>query len=331
MGVLEQLSGLDRVLRGTPLPHLDDLLIWEDQLTTLQGRLPAAPSIERLDEDGARRALQVIIARVEHETTFGRAMLSPLRLDAMLDPGALIRPDGPIRINPELPRQLYARSLPYRGQIELSPPSSRFLDPRYHLEALCQGRLPLELRAVQHELIHLLQVDARRELTLLIVMGLIPLFWPVLIWLLFARLLPATAQHFLAAQEIQAHLNELEFDAQPEMAPVRAVVALGSYPFTSYLKPGELESLTAHIQSLRSLGMSESELVDLFKRINPVRGLAPLEAAVRRRCQDNGWGGAELQRLIRGRELRLQAERLQVRAITLQVLGSLPDAAVLAK
>lgn len=291
---------------------MDTLLAWEDTLQQLSRRLPRRPDLSALSEADARRALLESIAHIQAASGFGQALLPPLSLETLAAPAALLER---VHIPRRLPAGMYARSQPYRGRIELSAPSADFMDPRYHLEALCEGRLVLELRALQHELVHLGQVDARRELGWLVVMCLLPPLWPVLVYLFLARLWPPTAAHYLAAQEIQAHLSELEHDADPEGAASRTIVALAPYPFTRHLAPGALEGATALVQALRTLGVDGAALAALFRSMPPRRGLLTLARAVQQRCAARGWDADGLRRAVRRRELLLLTDRLIVRAI----------------
>jgi len=302
-----------------PSPDADTLLAWEDALERLGGRLPPTPDLSAVSEEQALEALADCVGTIRARSGFGRALLAPLSLDALTAPRSLL---SRFHISRRLPAGMYARSQPYRGRIELSPPSEAFWDPRERLRALCQGRLPLELRALQHELTHLRQVDARRELAWLVVLCVIPPLWPVLVVLFFARIFPPTAAEHLAAQEIQAHLSELELDADPVGATARTIVALSPYPFTRHLAPGALEGATALIQALRTMDTPDATLAALFRSMPPRRGLLTLAHAVQRACAQRGWDERALRRAVRRRELLLLADQLVVKAAARTALRS---------
>lgn len=297
---------------SVPTPDADTMLAWQDALEALKQHLPTRPDLHTLSPPAATAALQQSIEQIRLHTGVEQRLLPPMSLDTLADPATLM---AHVHVHPNLPDGMYARSQPYRGRIEISPPSNRFLDPRYHLEGLCDGRLVLELRALQHELVHLHQVDARRELRWLVVMCLVPVLWPVLAYLLFARLVAVTAVHVLAAQEIQAHLHEQELDVHPAAAAARTIIALAPYPFTRHLRVGELEELTALIQALRAMGEGPESLARMLQRLPPRRGIARLSAAVRRRCVQGGWDQAALRRVVRRQALLQELDQLHMQAI----------------
>lgn len=307
-----ELLGLRERISRVPEPDADTLLVWEDALDRLRRRLPGVPALDQLSLQRAAAVLEKSLHAIHRTSRFGAELIAPLSLAALARPSDLL---AQVHIHPTLPQGIYARSQPYRGRIEISPPSERFHDPRYHLGALLEGRLPLEIRALQHELVHLHQVDARRELMLLVVMCLIPLFWPVLVYLYLARIHKRTAASYLAAQEIQAHLSELELDADPEGAAARTIVALSQYPFARYLRPGELEQMTALIQALRTMSIEPAGLVQMFQAMPPLGGTRLLAREVQRGCRQRGWDSNMLRRAVRRRELLLLVDQLLVKAI----------------
>lgn len=304
--------GLRERIVQVPEPDADTLLVWEDVLDRLRRRLPGVPALDQLPTPRVAAVLEKSLQAIDSSSCFGADLIAPLSLETLSRPSALLQQ---VHIHSSLPQGIYARSQPYRGRIEISPPSDRFHDPRYHLGALFEGRLPLEIRALQHELVHLHQVDARRELFLLVVMCLIPLFWPVLVYLFLARIYKRTAAQYLAAQEIQAHLSEMELDVDPEGAAARTIVALSQYPFAPYLRPGELEQMTALIQALRTLALERSELMRMFQAMPPLGGMRLLSREVQHCCDQRGWDGSMLRRAVRRRELLLLVDQLLVKAI----------------
>ncbi|MFT4974674.1 MAG: hypothetical protein ACI8S6_000557 [Myxococcota bacterium] len=316
MSEADRLSGALSVLRGSlvrwSVPDIDTLIGWDDELEALARGVPSASSLDGLSEDAAAAALAAAVVEIEACSGFGASLLAPLSLETLLQPAALLER---VHIHPRLPEGMYARSQPYRGRIELSPPSEDFYRPHHHLAALCEGRLPLELRALQHELIHLRQVDAPRELAWLMVLAVFPLLWPVLIYLFFARIFPPTAASFLAVQEIEAQLGERELDSDPAGAASRTIVALSAYPFARHLAPGALEGATALVQALRAMDMDEASMAALFRTMRPGQGLLALAEAVQAGCVQRGWDSDALRRAIRQRELLLLVDQLLVKVI----------------
>ena len=290
-------------------PDADTVLDWELTVDALRAQLPDRPTPAQLSLPVADGILRECIEEIRAATQLEDRLLTPLSLDALCNPEALLQH---VHVHPQLPAGMYARSQPYRRRIEISPPSSRFWDPRYHLEGLCDGQLVLELRALQHELVHLRQVRPRRELTWLVVLCLVPVLWPVLVYLLFARLVPLTAVHVLTGQEIQAHLHELELGASPSTAPAKTVLALAPYPFVCHLRLGELEALTAAVQALRAMGAGVEEVARLIQTLPPRRGIHRLSALLRRRGARRGWNPEALKRVVRRHALLQELEQLHV-------------------
>ena len=314
--LIARLESLREALRAPAT--LDRLQDGQRRLERLLARLPEV-SPAGLSDAQATGALAQAVAQIRQRTALGARLLPPLSLAVLEDPARLLAgADGAgvsVRVRADLPPGLYARSLPYRRRIELSPPSAAFWSPQGRLAALCQGALPLEVRALQHELVHLQQVQARRELLLIGAMALLPLLWPALVYLFFARLYPRTACHLLAAQELQAHMEELEHGEQPERADVQAVVALAAYPFVRHLAPGELEGIAALLSALQVLGIEGEGLAALLRRLPPGRGLVLLAAAVRHYAAARGWDEGDLRCAVALRRLQLRVDRALVRAL----------------